>query len=464
MHNLTDIQLIRHIRTTQDEHACEELIRRYYGVLRQLVKYKVPARTDIDDIVQEVMIKVITKIDQLRDPSKFKPWIYRIVRSQIQDYFRTAYPQIENTIANEEHTLLDTYLVTESSEDAILHKLEMSDIYDIILGFPVENVKPFLLHHLDNLSYAEIAAVTQEKPSTVRGRIARTKSSLGREMFDRSVPQEIRARLAAKLSQIATDGSYVIHHLKADFFQNKALLDELDSRRMSIAKPTIYFTKSLDNLMIVADMRPSVQVCVIKVKSKEAIPILLNRISTAKRLHCIFLSSEYLDYAKQFLHFVSEITAYSFVAEPASPVTPIATSCRIVEKPLDSDASYMSLLDQDPGLGYVVEQVYKEYGNDPSRFRVFAAYDHITTELRAYAFFVQIDNHLWELSRYVSFAKSSDDPLRACIAAGTESLVSLGFYVSNTGVQENDRVFLELAPLMGYQELYRFTSGMVEKI
>ena len=162
MHNLTDIQLIRHIQTTQDEHACEELIRRYYGVLRQLVKYKVPARTDIDDIVQEVMIKVITKIDQLRDPSKFKPWIYRIVRSQIQDYFRTAYPQIENTIANEEHTLLDTHLVTESSEDAILHKLEMSDIYDIILGFPVENVKPFLLHHLDNLSYAEIAAVTQE--------------------------------------------------------------------------------------------------------------------------------------------------------------------------------------------------------------------------------------------------------------------------------------------------------------
>src|SRR5690606_37854880 len=124
--------------------------------------------------------------------SKFKPWIYRIVRSQIQDYFRTAYPQIEKTIANEEHTLLDTYLVTESSEDSILHKLEMSDIYDIILGFPVENVKPFLLHHLDNLSYAEIAAVTQEKPSTVRGRIARTKSSLGREMFDRSVPQEIR--------------------------------------------------------------------------------------------------------------------------------------------------------------------------------------------------------------------------------------------------------------------------------
>ena len=47
-------------------------------------------------------------------------------------------------------------------------------------------------------------------------------------MFDTDVPQEVRTRLAAKLSQIATDGSYVIHHLQTDYFQNKLLLDELD--------------------------------------------------------------------------------------------------------------------------------------------------------------------------------------------------------------------------------------------
>lgn|GEM_PF-638694 len=463
MDNLTDAQLIRYIQETQDEQASEELIRRYYGILRQLVKYKVPVHTDIEDIVQEILIKVITRIDQLRDPSRFKPWIYKIARSQIQDYYRAAHPQMEKAQVHEEHEMLDTYLITESTEEAILHKLEMSDIYDIILGFPVENIKPFLLHHLDNLSYAEIAAATQEKPSTVRGRIARTKSSLGKEMFNRSVPQEIRARLAAKLSKIATDGTYVIHHLRTDYFQNKLLLDELDPRRVSKTKPTIYFIKSLDNLMIISELAPGFQVCLIKVKSKEAIPIFLNRIATVKRLQCIFLNPEYLNYAKQYLHFVSETTGISFVSTPSSEVKSIPTSYRIIELPLDYGSTLNCLLEQDPELSFIIDITYKEYGDDQQRFRIYTAYDHITTELSAYAFFVQVDNHLWELSRYVSFVKSSDDAVRACIAEGTKTLVGQGFYVSNLGVQENDKVFLDIAASLGYQALYRFTSGIVKK-
>lgn len=171
MHKLADHQLIKLIQETQNEQACEELIRRYYGILRQLVKYKVPAYADIDDIVQEILIKMITKIDQLRDPNKFKAWIQRIVYSQIYDNYRTVYPKHSSTAVQEENELLDAYLITQSSEEAILHKLEMSDIYDIILGFPSDNIKPFLLHHLNHLSYAEIAAVSCEKLQQFAGEL-----------------------------------------------------------------------------------------------------------------------------------------------------------------------------------------------------------------------------------------------------------------------------------------------------
>jgi len=464
MDTLSDIQLIRQIQETNDEPACEELIRRYYGILRQLVKYKVPAHTDVDDLVQEILIKVITRIDQLRDPSKFKPWIHKIVYSQIQDYYRTALPQRKHSINQEEYELLDTYLITESSEDAILHKLEMSDIYDIILGFPGENIKPFLLHHIDNLSYAEIAAVTNEKPSTVRGRIARVKSSLGSKIFNRTIPQEVRTRLAAKLSQIATDGSYVIHHLQAYYFQNKALLDELDPRRTAATRPTVYFSRSLDNLMIISEINPDLLVCLIKVKSKNAIPILLNRIATTKQLHCIFLSTEYLDYAKKYLTFISESTYTSFVASPSSKVESVRSPHLIVESSLEHLAALNFLLELDPKLTYIINQANKEYGDDLGNYKIYAAYDPLTNDLCAYAFFVQVDTYLWELSRYVSFVKSSDEAVRSCIAAGTESLLNQGFFISNIGVQESDRVFLDVATSLGFKELYRFTSGMVKKI
>ncbi|NLL88412.1 MAG: RNA polymerase sigma factor [Firmicutes bacterium] len=459
MHELSDIQLIEQIQKTQDDQACEELIRRYYGILRQLVKYKVPSHADIDDIVQEILIKVITKIDQLRDPAKFRPWMNRIVHSQIQGYYRTVHSERTHPIVQEGNGLLDTNLITESSEDAILHKLEMSDIYDIIFGFPGDNVMPFLLHHLYDLSYAEIAAATNAKLSTVRGRIARTKSSLDQNMFDTDVPQEVRTRLAAKLSQIATDGSYVIHHLQTDYFQNKLLLDELDPMRIVKTKPTIYFSYTLDNLMIISGLNEERLVCLLKVKSRNAIPILLNRISTAKQFHCIFLSTEHLDYARRYLRFVSEIGSSSFVALPSPNVKPVQPQ-HIIESSLN-DFSRMNCLRQDPKLIDMLDQANREFGPQQQNYRIYAAYAHSTSELCAYALFVQVDNHLWELCRYRSINQADARAAKDCIAAGTRSLACQGFYVANTGVKGNDKLFLEIASALGFQELYRFISGTV---
>jgi len=468
MDEFTEIQLIRSIQETQDKRACEELIRRYYGVLRQLTKYKIPDHTDIDDIVQEVLIKVVTKIDQLREPSKFREWVQKIVYSHINDYYRTIHPKGNHATVHNIHLsneLLDVYMVTESSENEIMHKLEMSDIYDIILGFPNDNIKPFLLHHLCNLSYVGIAAVTQEKPSTIRGRIARAKSSLSKELFDKTVPEEVRSRLATKLSQIATDGSYVAHHLKADYFQNKVLLDELDSRRIEKTKPIIYFSESFDNLMIISELKKDLSTCIIKVKSREAIPILINRIPPQKNIYCIFLSTEYLNYAKKYIHFTSEIPSISFLATPTSSVaySGYATG-QVIESSLEDTPILSCLFQQDPMLGVMLNKLKQEYGSDEQNYRFFSISDPSKEMIQAYAFFVKVDAHLCELGRYIRFNKSDDNAVKMCIAAGTESLIRQGMYISNTGVTENDTCFLDIAPLIGFRESYRFISGIAQRI
>lgn len=464
MHKLADHQLIKLIQETQNEQACEELIRRYYGILRQLVKYKVPAYADIDDIVQEILIKMITKIDQLRDPNKFKAWIQRIVYSQIYDNYRTVYPKHSSTAVQEENELLDAYLITQSSEEAILHKLEMSDIYDIILGFPSDNIKPFLLHHLNHLSYAEIAAVSCEKTTTIRGRIARSKAGLSKELFNITVPQEIRTRLATKLSQIATDGSYVVHHLKADYFQNKILLDELDSKRTAVSKPTIYFSESLDNLMLLSEINAELSTCIIKVKSQDAVPILINRIPSTKKIHCIFLSPEHLNYAKNYLDFTSETTGFAFLASPSAQITSAQTSNLTIKSSLDDVVVSNCLLEQDPELNIILTAAKKEYGSGEQTYRFYAAQDPANKQLCAYAFFVRVDTHLWELSRYAAFTESDVSAVKTCIAAGTKSLIKQGFYISNFGVPDFDTVFTEIAAPMGFKELYCFTSGIAIKI
>ncbi|MBU8892169.1 MAG: RNA polymerase sigma factor SigZ [Bacteroidales bacterium] len=55
-----------------------------------------------DDILQEVFIKIHTKIALLKDETKLHSWIYQITRNTINDYFRKLNPSstvVENEIA-----------------------------------------------------------------------------------------------------------------------------------------------------------------------------------------------------------------------------------------------------------------------------------------------------------------------------------------------------------------------------
>ncbi len=43
---------------------------------------------DADDVLQEVFIKVHQKLDSLRDTDDLGPWLYRVTRNQLLDFYR----------------------------------------------------------------------------------------------------------------------------------------------------------------------------------------------------------------------------------------------------------------------------------------------------------------------------------------------------------------------------------------
>ena len=57
--------------------------------LRNFVYRKVKDRDAANDIVQDVFLKVQSKITQLRETEKIAGWIFQITRHTIADYFRT---------------------------------------------------------------------------------------------------------------------------------------------------------------------------------------------------------------------------------------------------------------------------------------------------------------------------------------------------------------------------------------
>lgn len=63
--------------------AWGELVER----LRAFVARRAPA-SDVDDLVQEVLVRIHRRGGELRDDERFGPWVYRIARNAVVDHHR----------------------------------------------------------------------------------------------------------------------------------------------------------------------------------------------------------------------------------------------------------------------------------------------------------------------------------------------------------------------------------------
>ena len=73
-----------------DAHAIEQLIRETTGSVRTVVLSYVKDHDEASDIVQEVFLRAIQRLDSLDDPARFRPWIYAIARNAGLDHLRHA--------------------------------------------------------------------------------------------------------------------------------------------------------------------------------------------------------------------------------------------------------------------------------------------------------------------------------------------------------------------------------------
>src|SRR5690242_14827937 len=78
----TDVSLVE-LANSGDKEALDELVRRHQGWIYNIAVRMVWEPRDAEDVTQEVLIKVITKLSSFQSQSKFRTWLYRIVVNHI---------------------------------------------------------------------------------------------------------------------------------------------------------------------------------------------------------------------------------------------------------------------------------------------------------------------------------------------------------------------------------------------
>lgn len=71
------------------KHTTEDIWNEFSQQLRGFISKRVSDPADAEDVLQDVFIKLHTRIDTLRESDRLAPWLYQIARNTIADYYRT---------------------------------------------------------------------------------------------------------------------------------------------------------------------------------------------------------------------------------------------------------------------------------------------------------------------------------------------------------------------------------------
>src|SRR5207244_1160733 len=155
-----DVRLMRLV-SRGDTSAFEKLIERHQALVAGTVARMLSSNSDVEDLAQQVFIRVWKSARRYVPRAKFTTWLLKITRNLVFNELRRtkrhAHVPLQSEPGAEDPPLKDE---TNLAPDASLLELELQrTIEDAILQLPETQRMALLLRSYRNLSDEQIAAV-----------------------------------------------------------------------------------------------------------------------------------------------------------------------------------------------------------------------------------------------------------------------------------------------------------------
>lgn len=165
-----------------DAHAFRQLVERHTERVRNLIHSIFRYPDLVDDLTQEVFIKVYRALPAFRFDAAFTTWVYRITVNLCRDEMRKrkvrsilTFQPLDMDVADSAGDGHDTALhVVEEPAEQDLSAL----IHHALNRLPDKFRVPVVLKDIEGMSYEEMADVMQCELGTVKSRLSRGRSML----------------------------------------------------------------------------------------------------------------------------------------------------------------------------------------------------------------------------------------------------------------------------------------------
>ena len=166
-----------------------EVWQQVHNGLRAFIAKRVSDEAEIDDILQEVFLRIHRGLDELKDPRRIVSWIYQITRHAIIDHYRASGRRLEMPVglgADMEliHTMAATPVIAESKDSGEYRSELAGCLRPMIDQLNNEYREALLLVELEGLTQHAAAQRIGLSLSGMKSRVQRGRRQLKRKLDD----------------------------------------------------------------------------------------------------------------------------------------------------------------------------------------------------------------------------------------------------------------------------------------
>ncbi len=208
--NDNDITVLIQKSQSGDRSAMEELLRAAYKPVSYQCRRFLKTGADAEDMTQEILLLLYTRLDTLKEPAAFWGWLGRLTANRCRNALTRTHADLPILEDEEGNSVLEAVESNDKQsvpEEAFDNAETARMIGGIVDALPDAQRDCILLYYYDEMSVKEIAGVTGATENTVKSRLNYARKTIKENVLDYERKQGIRLHSLAPLPLL----SYFLH-------------------------------------------------------------------------------------------------------------------------------------------------------------------------------------------------------------------------------------------------------------
>jgi RNA polymerase sigma-70 factor (ECF subfamily) len=148
--------------------SLNRLVDAFHKDIFRMVCYRTRSRMDAEDLTQDIFMQMLKSLPGLKDPARFKPWLFRIALNRISDFHRkNRFLNFFSSAGFDDDDHTDT-ATDRSAANSVIQKEFWEQVHTFAGTLSRWEREVFILRFMDQMGIKEIAETLKKNENTVK--------------------------------------------------------------------------------------------------------------------------------------------------------------------------------------------------------------------------------------------------------------------------------------------------------